>query len=92
MTTDQDRTVRERAYHLWVESGHQHGKAQDHWTQAERELSTAPSGSPKAAKAKASTTGATTAAPKASKKPSAPSEAPVPSRARARPTAASPKA
>jgi Protein of unknown function (DUF2934) len=31
--------VQERAYALWVEEGCVHGRAEDHWLRAERELS-----------------------------------------------------
>ncbi|TDR89742.1 DUF2934 domain-containing protein [Enterovirga rhinocerotis] len=32
--------VQERAYHLWRESGGEHGRAFDHWLQAEEEIRT----------------------------------------------------
>ncbi len=30
--------VRERAYHLWTQEGRVHGRAEQHWLQAERDL------------------------------------------------------
>jgi hypothetical protein len=30
--------IRDRAYHLWLEHGGQHGKANDYWYQAEQEI------------------------------------------------------
>lgn len=34
---DREATIRARAYQLWEESGHAHGKHEQHWRQAERE-------------------------------------------------------
>lgn len=41
METERRRKVQERAYHLWVESGHRHGQSEQHWLQAEREIEAA---------------------------------------------------
>lgn len=30
--------IRERAHEIWVQEGRQHGRDQDHWEQAKREL------------------------------------------------------
>jgi hypothetical protein len=38
MATRQDERIRERAYHLWRESGGQHGREMEYWLQAEREV------------------------------------------------------
>ena len=38
MNSDTERKVRERAYELWVEGGRPHGKSDDYWVQAEREV------------------------------------------------------
>lgn len=38
MESERTRKVRERAYHLWVESGHRDDHANQHWAQAEREV------------------------------------------------------
>lgn len=38
MPTERNRKVRERAYGLWVAGGHQEGKSDEHWAQAEREI------------------------------------------------------
>jgi hypothetical protein len=37
------RAIRRRAFELWEQEGQIHGRALDHWLQAERELSMAPS-------------------------------------------------
>jgi hypothetical protein len=33
-----EQAIRERAYHLWMEEGCQHGKAEAHWLAAQREI------------------------------------------------------
>ncbi|MCK1744468.1 DUF2934 domain-containing protein [Bradyrhizobium sp. 139] len=33
-----EQIIRERAYQLWVESGCEHGKAEMHWLDAQREV------------------------------------------------------
>ena len=38
MPTERNRKVRERAYGLWVAGGHQDGRSDEHWAQAEREI------------------------------------------------------
>jgi hypothetical protein len=35
---DIENTIRERAYHLWLESGCQEGSADTHWLAAQREI------------------------------------------------------
>ena len=35
---DLEQAIRERAYHLWIESGCQEGRAEDHWLAAQRSL------------------------------------------------------
>ena len=35
---DLEKVIRERAYHLWVESGCEHGNADIHWLEAQREI------------------------------------------------------
>jgi hypothetical protein len=35
---DLEQTIRERAYHLWVEGGCGHGNADAHWLAAQREI------------------------------------------------------
>jgi len=35
---DADRSVRERAYHLWEQEGRPDGRAEEHWYAARREL------------------------------------------------------
>lgn len=69
MANPQPDRVRERAYHLWQESGGQPGREMDHWLQAEREVGAGDaSAPPKKAKAAA-------AAPKAAKSSAKASEA-----------------
>lgn len=36
--TDQEQRIRERAYALWESHGKPSGRAEDHWTQASREI------------------------------------------------------
>jgi hypothetical protein len=38
MTIDFEQTIRERAYHIWEREGRAHGRAEDHWHAARREL------------------------------------------------------
>jgi Protein of unknown function (DUF2934) len=35
---DLEKAIRERAYHLWLEGGCQHGHADAHWLTAQREI------------------------------------------------------
>ena len=35
---DLEHAIRERAYHLWIESGHEDGNADGHWLLAQREI------------------------------------------------------
>jgi DUF2934 family protein len=35
---DLEKAIRERAYHLWLEGGCQHGHADAHWLRAKREI------------------------------------------------------
>jgi hypothetical protein len=35
---DIDKTIRERAYHLWLDGGCQEGNADGHWLAAQREI------------------------------------------------------
>jgi hypothetical protein len=35
---DVEQAIRERAYHLWLESGCQDGSADTHWLEAQREV------------------------------------------------------
>ncbi len=38
MMQDLEQTIRERAYHLWVEAGRLDGEADAHWLAAQREV------------------------------------------------------
>ena len=38
MPNERQNKIRERAYQIWEREGRQHGRAEDHWSQAEREL------------------------------------------------------
>jgi hypothetical protein len=58
---DIEQTIRDRAYHLWLQSGCQDGNADGHWLAAQREILSASLGelghvikSPKAVKPKIS--------------------------------------
>ena len=35
---DLEHAIRERAYHLWIESGCLEGRAEDHWLAAQRSI------------------------------------------------------
>jgi hypothetical protein len=35
---DLEQAIRERAYQLWTEAGHQEGHAESHWLAAQREI------------------------------------------------------
>jgi len=35
---DLEQAIRERAYQLWIEAGHQEGHAESHWLAAQREF------------------------------------------------------
>jgi hypothetical protein len=37
--------IQERAYEIWDREGRQHGRADEHWSQAEREIGTPDAGS-----------------------------------------------
>jgi hypothetical protein len=45
MTTDLEQKIRERAYQIWEQEGHVHGRADQHWILAELELTGAASSS-----------------------------------------------
>jgi Protein of unknown function (DUF2934) len=49
---DLEQAIRERAYHLWIESGHEDGNADAHWLVAQREILSASFGEMKPAKPK----------------------------------------
>ena len=38
MQSDRDARIRDRAYQIWLEEGRMHGKEQEHWQRAEREI------------------------------------------------------
>jgi hypothetical protein len=38
MRSDREERVRQRAYEIWQSEGHGHGRHEDHWHQAEREI------------------------------------------------------
>jgi hypothetical protein len=42
---DVEQSIRERAYHLWLQSGCQEGSADTHWLEAQREVLSASLGS-----------------------------------------------
>ena len=38
MAEDRNARIGERAYHIWLEEGQPHGRHDEHWHRAEREL------------------------------------------------------
>ena len=38
MRSDRDERIKQRAYDLWQSEGHGHGRHEDHWHRAEREI------------------------------------------------------
>lgn len=38
MTADRNARIEQRAYHLWLEEGRPHGRHEEHWHRAKREL------------------------------------------------------
>jgi hypothetical protein len=38
MRSDREERIRQRAYQIWQSEGHGHGRQDDHWHQAEREI------------------------------------------------------
>jgi hypothetical protein len=38
MATERERAIRERAYAIWEDEGHPHGKDLAHWVRAEAEM------------------------------------------------------
>ena len=75
MATRHEERIRERAYHLWRQSGGQQGSEMDHWLQAEREM----------AEAAPASAGPAQASKKAAPAPK--ETAPAPKKAAARPSA-----
>ena len=45
MRSDREERIKERAYAIWLAEGRVHGKHQDHWHQAEREIAAEETGS-----------------------------------------------
>ena len=46
--TDREDKIRQRAYGIWEEEGYPHGRAQDHWHRAAREVGEEPKVAPSA--------------------------------------------
>ena len=63
MSTQRDRLVRERAYHLWEAGGRQDGRSDEYWERAETEVGTAAPAKPKAAAGRKAPPATKTAAP-----------------------------
>jgi hypothetical protein len=38
MRSDREERIRQRAYAIWQSEGHRHGRHEDHWHRAEREI------------------------------------------------------
>jgi hypothetical protein len=50
MRSDREERIKQRAYAIWQTEGHRHGRHEDHWHRAEREIAaeeTAPGGAPR---------------------------------------------
>ena len=67
MRSDRDERIKQRAYELWQSEGHDHGRHEDHWHRAEREIAAeerGPTAAPRRAgrSAKATTTAKAAAA------------------------------
>ena len=45
--TDREEKIRERAYGIWEEEGYPHGRAEDHWHRAAREVGSAEASRPR---------------------------------------------
>jgi hypothetical protein len=45
MRSDREERIKERAYAIWLAEGRVHGKHQDHWHRAEREIAAEEAGS-----------------------------------------------
>src|ERR1051326_7791435 len=48
MRSDQEERIRQRAYAIWQSEGHTHGREEEHWQRAEREIAAEEAGSNKA--------------------------------------------
>ena len=48
MRSDREERIKQRAYALWQSEGHRHGRHEDHWHRAEREIAAEEAGSSKA--------------------------------------------
>jgi Protein of unknown function (DUF2934) len=48
MRSDREERIRQRAYALWQSEGHRHGRHEDHWHRAEREIAAEEAGPGKA--------------------------------------------
>jgi hypothetical protein len=94
MRSDREERIRQRAYAIWQSEGHRHGRHEDHWHRAEREIAAeeaGPSKTPRRGKApkKPAATKSTAATPARSRdaggetraqKTAAPKKAPTRSR------------
>jgi len=45
MRSDREERIRRRAYEIWQSEGHAHGRHEDHWHRAEREIAADEAGS-----------------------------------------------
>ena len=48
MRSDREERIKQRAYAIWQSEGHTHGKHEDHWHRAEREIAAEEAGLGKA--------------------------------------------
>ena len=50
MQSDREERIRQRAYAIWQSEGHAHGREEEHWHRAEREIVAEEAGSNKASR------------------------------------------
>ena len=87
MQSDRQERISERAYHIWVAEGRIHGRHEEHWHRAEREIAEeelrlAAAMDARAARSRAQPTGAKVAGVTAVGSKSRASDAPMPRRGR----------
>ena len=74
MRSDREERIRQRAYALWQSEGHRHGRHEDHWHRAEREIAAeeaGPAGPPRRAGRPRNATPVKSVAAKPDRSPSA---------------------
>ena len=69
MRSDREERIKERAYAIWLAEGRVHGKHQDHWHRAEREIAAEEAGGTARRPSRARTAAAGEAGTTAPKRP-----------------------